>query len=122
MSGSSICNIISPSQVIILITGNIKQFKMMMVAIVNALVRCTMPKYCVCDSCIAAGPIIECIKNAILTIDILDAIKPIKCSQCQEQFSDKLQLNKHEAAVHVKERFRNLSKIIPGKLSLTMLK
>jgi hypothetical protein len=71
-----------------------------------------------CECCVLAVPLIQCVKNGELTQDVLAIFKPCICQICKERFSDENKLLKH-IALHTQNQIVN---IIPRELSLKQLK
>ncbi|XP_047145027.1 uncharacterized protein LOC124818342 [Hydra vulgaris] len=71
-----------------------------------------------CECCIFAVPLMQCVEKGELTEDVLAILKPYLCQICNEQFADKNKLFKHLTA-HTNKQVVN---IIPRDLSLKQLK
>ncbi|XP_065639723.1 uncharacterized protein LOC136072530 [Hydra vulgaris] len=71
-----------------------------------------------CDCCIFAIPLMQCVEKGELTEEILAILKPYQCEVCNERFSDNNKLLQHLTS-HAQNQIIN---IIPRELSLKQLK
>ena len=85
--------------------------------------RNLLPQQELCETCIDAIPLMECVQSGQLSDEILMLLKPIACRECNERFTDFLASDKHIQNVHRKKvNLVPSQKIVPVKMKVSQLK